>query len=74
VTQPLEQIAADVAECKAILVKALNGDPGAGQPGIWIRLDRVERFVAAALFAATTAFIAAIGAVVSAFTTYTGHK
>jgi hypothetical protein len=71
VTQPLEQIAADVAECKNILLKALNGDPGAGQPGIWIRLDRVERFVSAALFLATTACIAAVGAVVSAFT---GHK
>jgi hypothetical protein len=73
-TSPLDQIAADVHECKSILLEALNGNPGAGQPGIWIRIDRLERFVATALFLASTAFVAAIGAVVSAFTTYTGHK
>lgn len=70
-TQPLQQIAADVAECKGLLEEALHGKPSAGQPGIWIRLDRLEQVVKAALFVASTAMAASVAAVVSAFT---GHK
>jgi hypothetical protein len=69
-TTPLEQIAADVAECRGLLVKALNGDPGAGQPGIWIRLDRMERFVATMVWCIGVIGAGLVGLVIEAFT---GH-
>lgn len=70
-TEPLDELRSDVSEIKRMLGQALNGDPGQGQPGIWIRLDRVEQVVRAAIFIATTAFLAATAAIGSAFT---GHK
>lgn len=66
-TQPLEDMRADVAEIKALMYQALNGNPAAGQPGIWIRLDRVEQIVRVALWVAGLAITAAVTAVVSAF-------
>ena len=70
-TDHLTELRADVAEIRGMLTEAMHGDPNGGRPGLWIRIDRLERFVAAALFIASTAFVAAVGAVVSAFT---GHK
>lgn len=69
-TQPLDQLTTDIAEIKTMLGQALNGNPAAGQPGIWIRLDRVEQFLKAAIFIASTAFVAAVGAIVSAFSAH----
>ena len=61
------QALAVLARIEEKMDAALVGNPSAGQPGIWIRLDRVEQFVRAALWLAGVALVTAAGAVASAF-------
>lgn len=66
-TQPLDDLRADVAEIKDLLHQALNGNPAAGQPGIWIRLDRLEQTARQLIWLAATSLTAALSALASAF-------
>jgi hypothetical protein len=48
---------------------AFHGPEGEPHKGIWVRLDRAERIIAVALWIATAAVTAGIGALAKAFTT-----
>ena len=68
---PIAKLQASVEALHAKIDAHFHGDPNAGQPGVWIRIDRIEQRAKGAVAVAMIALGAATTAVVSAFT---GHK